>query len=71
MKAGRPRGHDSRRRTRELLAHLAAGRSLEESVALARMSPRRLVRLLDDDDFWAVVGALRGGGEAPGARCAA
>jgi hypothetical protein len=56
---GRPRGRDSQGRTRELLGHLADGRSLRDAARLARVKPDRVLRLLERDDFWAAVSALR------------
>lgn len=51
MRLGRPRSVESDRRARELLEHVAAGRSMVEAVELARVSPKRLPKLLDSPEF--------------------
>lgn len=48
---GRPRGVETRRRTRELLELLAGGSTLAEAAKGARVKPERVLRLLEDSDF--------------------
>lgn len=57
--AGRPRGSETRRRTRELLAHLAAGKTLVDAARDARVKPERVLRLLDEPEFFAAYVAFR------------
>lgn len=49
--AGRPRGTETRRRTRELLELLAGGSTLAEAAKSARVKPERVLRLLEDREF--------------------
>lgn len=49
--AGRPRGDESKRRTHELLAHVAAGATVRDAVKLAKVKPDRLCGLLDEPEF--------------------
>lgn len=56
---GRPSAADSEARTRELLRHLAGGCSLVAAADLARVKPARVLRLLEDPDFFAAFLELR------------
>lgn len=58
---GRPRSHETRRRTHEMLGHVARGTSLLEAAREARVKPERVLRLLDLPEFLAVYVAIRGG----------
>jgi hypothetical protein len=55
---GRPRGHDSQRRTRELLERLAEGVSLADAAREARVKPDRVLRLMADPQFRSAVCVL-------------
>lgn len=52
---GRPRGFESRRRTREFLRLLAEGESPLAAAREASVSPSRALRLLDDPGVRAVL----------------
>ena len=58
--AGRPRGFESRRRTRLLVELIATGTAPIEAVRKSGVSSARVVRLLEDPAFLAV---LRAGAE--------
>lgn len=57
----RPPGRVQRRREHDFLRSLDELGSFAEAVSASQLDPRRLVRLLDEDDFWTVVLALRVG----------
>jgi hypothetical protein len=63
--AGRPRAGESRRRTMELLEHVAAGDTLVDAARAAKVKPERVLRLLDDGAFFAVYQAVRRGDLPP------
>lgn len=56
---GRPRGSETRRRTRELLAYLADGLTLRQAAKEARVKPDRVLGLLEEDEFLNAYLALR------------
>lgn len=55
---GRPSFDESELRTRELLRRVAAGDSLLDAARAARVKPERVLRLLDEPEFFAAVVAL-------------
>ena len=55
---GRPRGSDSRRRTRELLGHLADGLPLRDAAKVAKVKPDRVLGLMADPQFRSAVCTL-------------
>lgn len=48
---GRPRGPETRRRTKQLLELLAGGATLADAAREARVKPDRVLRLLEDREF--------------------
>lgn len=54
----RPRGSDSRSRTRALLGFLAAGTPLREAAKLAKVDAGRALTLMQDPQFRKTVDAL-------------
>lgn len=63
--AGRPRGSESKARTRELLRLLVGGATLADAAKQARVKPDRVLTLLDEPDFYAVYQAVRDGASGP------
>lgn len=55
----RPRAFETCRRTRELLRHVAAGVPLVLAAKQANVDPARVLRLLDEPDFFAAYMAVR------------
>ena len=55
---GRPRGAESRQRTRALLQLLADGVPLHEAAKAAQVKPERILRLMADPGFRAATWAL-------------
>lgn len=61
---GRPRAFETRRRTGELLRHVAAGAPLVLAARQANVDPVRVLRLLDEPEFFAAYMAVRDRAEA-------
>lgn len=61
MQAGRPRGAESHRRQRRLLAELAGGASLQAAAVTAHVSPETVLRLFGEQEFRTVAVALLDG----------
>jgi hypothetical protein len=58
---GRPRGHETALRTRDLLERVSNGEPLVDAARNAHVKPERVLRLLDDAAFFAVYQAVRRG----------
>lgn len=55
---GRPRGAETRRRTRHLLELVAAGEALRDAARTACVKPERVLSLLEEPEFRAALFAL-------------
>lgn len=61
---GRPRGFESRRRTKELVRLVSIGTPLVVAARESGVKPARVLRLLDDPAFFDVVVAAKRSGLA-------